>query len=203
MKILGIVGSPRKEGNSFYLMREALKGAQEFEPSLETEIIQLSDVQLKSCRACESCANKPFKCILEDDFDFVLDKMRRADGLLMASPRYGPFGATPSKMQALLERLINVNYLPAKQKPDFDFPLKNKPCGLLAVSVEGRQNNLPVLHSLEQYVLAFHMRVIHSLEWPWVGVTGRGNKKGAVLKDKEAMRSARKLGGLLVVSLLE
>jgi multimeric flavodoxin WrbA len=88
--------------------------------------------------------------------------------------------------------------LPAEANPNFVFPLEGKPCGLLAVSVEGRQNNLPVLHSLEQYVLAFRMQPIHTKLWPFVGVSGRGNEKGDVLKDTEAMENAKVLGKLLV-----
>ena len=124
--------------------------------------------------------------------------MKALDGIIIAAPRYGPFGVCPSKMQAVLERLMNVSYLPIHTDPAFVKPLHGKPCGLLAVSVEGRQNNLPVLHSLEQYVLALGMQVVHAEQWPWVGVTGKGNEKGDVLKDDEAMKNARGLGRLLV-----
>jgi multimeric flavodoxin WrbA len=199
MKIIGIVGSPREEGNSFYLINEALKGVFEAEPSIDTEIIQLALVNIEPCRACESCANEPYECINgDDDFKSVLKKMRNADGILLASPRYGPLGAMPSRMQALLERLMNVSYLPIHNNQDFLAPLNGKPCGLLAVSVEGRQNTMPLLHTLEQYALAFHMRVIHAPVWPWVGVCGKGDEKGDVLKDNYAMSNARGLGRLLV-----
>lgn len=198
MRILGIAGSPRKDGNSFYLIRVALRAAKGVEASLKTEILQLSNLNLESCRACESCSRKPYSCVLVDDFAMVLAKMKEANGILLASPRYGPFGASPSKMQALMERLVNVNYLPLQENPGFVLPLRDKPCGLMAVSVEGRQNNLPVLHSLEQYALSYHMRVIHIPRWPWVGVSGRGNQKGDVLKDEEALGNAQELGRLLV-----
>ena len=99
MKIFGIVGSPRKDGNSFYLIKEALEAAKEVEPSLETKIIQLADLKIESCRACESCGKKPYRCVNEgDDFGLALDEMEQADGILIASPRYGPFGASPSRM---------------------------------------------------------------------------------------------------------
>ena len=63
MKIIGITGSWREEGNSFYLINESLKGAFEVEPSIEKEIIQLALVNIEPCRACESCANEPYKCV--------------------------------------------------------------------------------------------------------------------------------------------
>lgn len=68
----------------------------------------------------------------------------------------------------------------------------------MAVSVEGGQNNLPVLHSLEQYVLAYRMQPIHTKLWPFIGVSGRGNDKGDVLEDEKAMKSSKVLGALLV-----
>jgi len=198
MKLIGIVGSPRPKGNSFHLIREALSTAAEV---ASVECLKLSDFVISPCRACESCGQPPFQCVLDDDFGKVLDQLRKADGLLLASPRYGPFGASPSGLQALLERLMNVSFLPKQTNPDFIPPLSNKPCGLLAVSVEGGQNNLPVLHSLEQYVLAYGMRVVHIPRWPFVGVSGKGNAEGDVLQHTEAIDNARVLGRLVVGAL--
>jgi hypothetical protein len=45
------------------------------------------------------------------------------------------------------------------------------------------------------------MKVIHIPEWPWVGVSGRGDEKGDVLNDYEAMKNAQQLGRLLVKNL--
>jgi multimeric flavodoxin WrbA len=194
MKIVGIAGSPRRKGNSYYLINEALSSATTQVAALDTECLKLADFEISPCRACESCGQPPFLCVQEDDFGEILDSLIEADGLLLASPRYGPFGASPSRLQALLERLINVSYLPTHTDPDFVPPLHNKLCGLLAVSAEGGQNNLPVLHSLEQYALAFGMRVIHSRNWPYVGVSGKGNAEGDVLEDDQAIENARELG---------
>lgn len=191
------------KGNSYYLVREALKAGEEAQPTINMEIIQLADLRIEPCRACESCGKEPYECVIEDDFSLIWDKMKSADGLLIASPRYGPLGACPSKMQALLERLINVNWLPTENNPDFSFPLEGKPCGLIAVSGEGRQNNMPVLHNLEQYALAYRLRIIHTSQWPWVGVSGKGgNKKGEVLEDQEGVNNAQKLGRMLVEELI-
>ena len=203
MRLLGLVGSPRKDGNSYTLVKEALRSSKKVAPSAETSVVQLADVHIESCRACESCADEPFQCRIEDYFASVLAKMKEANGILLASPRYGPLGVCPSKMHALLERLTNVSYLPKHGNPEFVPPLSGKPCGLIAVSAEGRQNNLPLLHALEQYALLYRMRVIHTPDWPWVGVTGRGNEKGDVLDDEDAIKHAAKLGKLLVEALRE
>jgi multimeric flavodoxin WrbA len=197
VKIVGIVGSPRPVGNSYRLIREALSAAAAELAAVDTECLKLADFTISSCRACESCGRPPFRCVLDDDFGAVLDRLSEADGLLLASPRYGPFGALPSRLQALLERLMNVSFLPKHADPDFVPPLHDKPCGLLAVSAEGGQNNLPVLHSLEQYVLAYGMRVVHAPLWPFVGVSGKGNAEGDVLHHTEAIEGAQELGRLV------
>lgn len=197
MKIIGIVGSPRPKGNSYHLICEALSAAAEEADSVEAQCLNLADFVISPCRACENCGRPPFRCVLDDDFGQVLDRLTEADGLLLASPRYGPFGASPARLQALLERLMNVSFLPKHADSDFVPPLHDKPCGLLAVSVEGGQNNLPVLHSLEQYALAYGMRVVHARHWPFVGVSGKGNAEGDVLQHTEAMENARELGRLV------
>ncbi|HAW49555.1 TPA: hypothetical protein DCX16_01190, partial [bacterium] len=118
MKILGINGSQRKEGNSYLLLKSALEGAKEEDESLiETEILQLADCKIKPCKACYSgveevkyygCAKKPHKCIIEDDdFEEVFQKMVEADGIIACIPLYTPI---PSKFTALIERLMMIVY---------------------------------------------------------------------------------------------
>ena len=53
MKILGIVGSPRKNGNTEILMNEALKAAQD--AGMETEMFLMSGKQIAPCDACGAC----------------------------------------------------------------------------------------------------------------------------------------------------
>ncbi len=194
VKLIGIVGSPRPGGNSYHLVREALSAAAKEVGSVEGECLKLADFRISPCRACESCGKPPFRCVLDDDFRVLLDRLSEADAILLASPRYGPFGASPSGLQALLERLMNVSFLPKHANSAFVPPLRGKPCGLLAVSAEGGQNNLPVLHSLEQYALAYGMHVVHTDRWPYVGVSGKGNAEGDVLQHAEAIENARELG---------
>lgn len=194
MKILGIVGSPRERGNSFLLVEKALQSAKKEKSSLQTEIIQLSKHRIRSCKACESCADEPYVCIQPDDLNKIYQDMKKAEAIIFASPRYGPFGACPSIMQAFLERIMNLNHLPFKKNKEFTFPLENKFCGLIAVSTEGGQNNLSILHSLEQYALAFRMNPVHIKNWPFAGISGKGNKIGDVLSDKGAVENAKLLG---------
>ncbi len=194
MKLLAIVGSPREKGNCFLLTEKVMQSAKKEKPTLLTEIIQLSKHKIKSCKACEKCAEEPYICMQQDDLNRIYDSMKKADGMILASPGFGPFGACPSIMQAFLERITNLSRLPSAEDQKSAFPLEDKPCASIVVSAQGGENNLSVLHSLEKYIIAYRMKPIHIKKSPFVGVSGKGNQVGEVLKDKEALENAKLLG---------
>jgi len=100
-KVLGISGSLREDGNTEYLVRYALAL---FDPALfHTELVSLRNLEIKPCRGCYGCKNKPGKCAQEgDDFNFVYQKMVEADGLIIGSPVY--FSSAHPQLMALLDR---------------------------------------------------------------------------------------------------
>ncbi len=89
MKILGISGG-MKDGANDSMCKEALMGAKE--AGAEIEFIRLHDLNLKYCTGCVACSvslvsGKGNVCsIKDDDFDWLLDKMLDADGILFATP---------------------------------------------------------------------------------------------------------------------
>ncbi|NLZ39244.1 MAG: flavodoxin family protein [Firmicutes bacterium] len=85
MLVLGIAGSPRRNGNTEILLDEALKGARE--AGAETEKIVLSKLTYSPCIACDKCA-KTGICVLKDDMQEVYDKIVAADAMIFASPNY-------------------------------------------------------------------------------------------------------------------
>lgn len=85
MKIVAIIGSPRKNGNTDTLVDSVLQGA--IENGAETEKIYLSDLNFKGCIGCEGC-KKTGKCVVKDDMQMVYEKMNEADGIVLGSPTY-------------------------------------------------------------------------------------------------------------------
>ena len=88
MKILG-VSSGGKNGNNDSMCKEALMGARE--NGAEIEFVRLLDLDIKYCTGCVSCVmslmrGKGNKCALKDDFDWLLDKMLDADGIVFSTP---------------------------------------------------------------------------------------------------------------------
>lgn len=82
MKIIGIVGSPRK-GNTETLVRAALKGAKEF--GSEIEEILLSDLKLEMCDGCLQC-DETGECHFDDGMNEINKKLSEADGFIIGTP---------------------------------------------------------------------------------------------------------------------
>lgn len=88
MKILGISGG-MKNGSNDGLCKEALIAAKE--QGAEVEFIQLQNLHIEHCTGCTACVQsvlggKGGGCVLKDDFDWLLDKMLDADGIVFCTP---------------------------------------------------------------------------------------------------------------------
>ena len=106
MKIIAINGSQRPIGNTSNILNE-MQDAFERE-GVEFEILPIYDYDLMICNSCLTCEIRgDGRCMDEDDgFNQILDKLREADGIVLASPTYA--GACPAMMQAFLERATLV-----------------------------------------------------------------------------------------------
>jgi len=103
--ILAINASPRSGWNTSQLIEEAAKGARE--AGATTEIIDLYKLEpFQGCRACFGCKLPASfgKCVTKDGLAEVLEKIRKADGLILGSPNY--LGNLTSGFRALYERLV-------------------------------------------------------------------------------------------------
>lgn len=103
MRILGLIGSPRKLGNSEILVKEMLSI---FPQEAEKKIIRLTDLVVKNCSACYICLASEKSCIIQDDLNFLLDQIRLADVIVIAAPCY--FLGTHTSIKAIGDRLISI-----------------------------------------------------------------------------------------------
>lgn len=99
LKVVGICASPRAEGNSELLLREALAGAQS--AGGEIEYIPLRDKTIALCTECNSCY-KTGRCIVNDDYQSISAKMLEADRLIIATPIF--FMTVCAQAKALIDR---------------------------------------------------------------------------------------------------
>jgi multimeric flavodoxin WrbA len=185
MKILGLVGSHRRNGNSYLILKEALKGCLE-----EVEIIQLAEMRIDWCNACGLCKDT-MKCVIEDDTDFILDKIVKADAVIFSVPRYLPI---PSKFMTLIERIGALYHYKLEAKPDFDLPLKDKPFGLVVVSARGGRQASEALKEIAfQVIHCWHMKLVTTDYYPYLGVLAKAEEVGDVLGDQKAIEQVGEL----------
>ena len=100
MKAIAICGSPREKGNTEYYLRTVLSELEQ--KGIETEFIPMLDKTVKPCRGCYGCLTAK-KCVQDDDFEAIFQKMEQADIIVIGSPVY--VGKPTSLLQALLERV--------------------------------------------------------------------------------------------------
>ena len=99
MKILGIVCSPRKGGNTEILVKEALDAARE--AGGETELIVVADKEIAPCDACGACMEDG-TCRIDDDMQTIYQRLELADGLIFGTPVY--FINVSAQAKAIIDR---------------------------------------------------------------------------------------------------
>jgi len=84
-KVIGIIGSPRKLGNSSSIVNEVLRGAQD--SGAETKVFYLNSMNIKGCQSCMYC-RKNNNCCIKDDMQEILENIKDADAVIIGSPIY-------------------------------------------------------------------------------------------------------------------
>jgi multimeric flavodoxin WrbA len=104
MKIIGIVGSPKKiKGNTGRLMLEVLKASEEEGATFET--VDLPGGTVLPCKACDTCHKKGF-CPQKDGFENIKAKIMESDGVVLASPNY--IFSVSAQLKAFMDRCCGV-----------------------------------------------------------------------------------------------
>ena len=102
-RVVVLVGSARKNGNTEILAKSFADGAKEHN---DVEIIPVAEYAINPCIGCNSCRKKAGnKCFQNDDMGIIYDKLQHADILVIASPVY--FYGISAQLKALVDRLHN------------------------------------------------------------------------------------------------
>jgi multimeric flavodoxin WrbA len=177
-KILGIAGSPRRDGNTFVLVSKILEGAKN--AGALTERIDLSDLKIGECNGCEACWQRG-TCVQDDDMQALYQKISASDCLVLGTPIYW-YGPT-ALMKGFLDRFYL--YCGGEQKGK----LKGKEGVLVLVFEEDDPQAAEA--TLEMFGRSFDylgMSFDHRLIVPGVG------PKGAIWKKTERIEEAYILG---------
>ncbi|MGE4274306.1 MAG: flavodoxin family protein [Desulfitobacterium sp.] len=98
--ILGIAGSPRRNGNTDRLLKEALDSLQSGGYSIER--IYVRDLQFSPCLGCNACS-KTGQCVQKDDIQYLQERLLAADRIIVAAPVF--FMGINAQMKAIIDRM--------------------------------------------------------------------------------------------------
>jgi multimeric flavodoxin WrbA len=179
MKVVAFNGSARKDGNTTIMVKQVF--AELEKEGIKTELVQLAGKKMPGCIACYKCfENKNRLCaVTNDNMNECIEKMDKADGIILASPTY--FADCTASMKALIERAGFV----AKANGEM---FKRKP-GASVVAVR-RAGAIHAFDSMNHFFTISQMIIVGSSYWN----IGMGREVGEVAKDEEGMKCMSTLG---------
>lgn len=178
MKVVAFNGSPKRDGNTYHTLKIVCDELEK--ENIDVEIVHVGNKVIRGCLACNGCVrNKNEKCVINDEVNEWVQKMKNADGIILGSPvHYSAIGAT---MKAFLDRAFYVTSAN-------DFMLRHK-VGASVVAVR-RSGGLPAFEQLNNYINYSEMLMPTSNYWNVI----YGAAPGEVSKDEEGKQIMRILG---------
>ncbi|MGD8968475.1 MAG: flavodoxin family protein [Anaerolineae bacterium] len=180
-KILGVVGSPRKKGNTHILVSTILEGAAA--EGANTETLFLRKMKIRECDSCHACWEGK-RCSRRDDMNEAYSLISESNAIVLGTPVYW-YGPT-ALMEAFIDRFVYLN------------------CSESRAQVRGKRAIIVVPYEEKgpeaaELLVAFFERSLAYLEMDLVGqilAPGVG-RRGAILEREELLARARDLGGTL------
>lgn len=178
MKVVAFNGSPNKNGNTHGALK--IVGAELEKENIEFEIIHVGNKVIRGCLACGGCSrNMNEKCVINDEVNDWIQKMKEADGIILASPvHYSGIGGT---MKSFLDRAFYVTSVNGGM-------LRHK-VGASVVAVR-RSGGVSTFSQLNNYINYSEMVIPTSNYWN----VGYGTAPGEIAKDEEGNQIMRVLG---------
>jgi len=177
-KVLGVMGSPRRNGNTHVLVEQVLAGAAA--KATSTETLLLADLTIRECDGCHACwAGKP--CPKQDDMNEIYPRIAESSAIVFGTPVYW-YGPT-ALMKAFLDRFCYFN-CPENRKL-----VRGKAAALVVPFEEGDPQMASILVAMFERSFGYlEMELVGSVLAP--GVT----KPGEVRQQQDVMARARRLG---------
>ena len=177
MKVIGINGSARKDGNTAIIIGKVFDELNK--DGIETELIQLADYEIRPCRGCFACKGRGNCVFSNDGFADIFSRMVEADGIILGSPVYS--ADVSAKMKAFLERggvVVATNPRLLRHKVG------------ASVAAVRRGGGMPTVDTMNHFMLNKEMIIVGSTYWNMV----YGKETGDVLNDHEGIANMRNLG---------
>lgn len=190
MRAIGLVGSRRRQGNTARLVATVLAPLRQ--AGVETEMLFLGDYVIGACTGCEGCADS-WKCIIDDDYDSIVERIDEADAVVLASPTY--WYTVTSDMKRFIDRSYSlIQYPQSRQQWVGKYDGGAKRCVTVAVCEQSQEEMMGnTLTLLTSFAGDIGLSVVDS-------VAGLGHfEAGRVADDGALLERARAAGEKLVV----
>jgi multimeric flavodoxin WrbA len=177
-KILGVMGSPRRNGNTHILISRILEGAGA--EGAVGDIIFLDDLAIQECNGCHACWEGT-ECSKDDDMNNIYPKIIESDGIVFGTPVYW-YGPT-ALIKGFIDRFVYFNC------PENRAKIRGKPA-VLAVPFEEEDPEAAALLKafFEKSLLYLEMNLIGTILVPGV------NRKGEILEKEAKLQEGYELG---------
>lgn len=183
IKVIGLVGSPKVDGNTSRIVHAVLEGAAE--KGAVTVIYNLASLDIKGCDACHRCQEHGH-CIIDDDMQELYQEMETADAIVLGSPVY--------MWQMTAQTKLLIDRMTAFLKPDFSSRLDNKK--LILVFTQG----IPDRDAFKPY-FEYTAGVLYYLGFDVLDtIVAAGTDKLEVALRPQLLEKARDLGKLISAS---
>ncbi len=189
-KIVAIHGSPRRNGNTSTLLRQAVKGARD--AGAEVREFVLRDLKMSPCLEIYKCKESG-RCAIQDDFQIVHDAMLSSDGLILASPIF--FYTVSAHTKILMDRCQScwVKKYWIDKTPFGNRPLKRKGLFISVGATRGRKLFDGALLTVRYFFDVLDVGLWRSLLYRNLDFEGDVMKHPAYLE--EAYRTGRTFAG--------
>ena len=172
MKVILINGSPHQNGTTARALKELT--AELNNCGIETETVPMAGKVIRGCIGCYYC-RKNGKCVFNDEVNEVAQKIKSADGLIIATPVY--YASVSGTLKCFLDRLF------CSAGSGFAF----KPAA--AVAVARRAGTVSAFDEINKYFSICNMPIVSSSYWNNVfGANGEDAER-----DGEGLQTMRNL----------
>lgn len=177
-KVLGIMGSPRINGNTHILVNKILEGAKD--KGAYTDIVLLKDMDIKECDGCYTCW-KGRDCSKKDDMNNIYPEIINSDVIIFGTPVYW-YGPT-ALMKVFIDRFVYFNCEENRAK------IRNK---LTAIAVPFEEESFETARLLveffEKSFKYLELNLVKKIIVPGVSA------KGEIQNKKDFLEEAYKCG---------
>jgi multimeric flavodoxin WrbA len=189
MKVLAILGSPRRGGNTETLLDEALRGASDHGGACEK--IVLRDLRITPCLEIYQCTEAGI-CAIKDDMQALFPKIEQAERLILASPVF--FYSVSGLAKAMIDRCQSLWVKKYLLKLPVSAVADRRGAFISVAATQGKKLFDGVRLTVKYFFDAIDVTYSDEL------LVRGADAKGEILNQPEALKTAYDLGQRLVIA---